>query len=205
MLDIIFVAISAYLLGSIPFGLLLSHLFGLGDIRKIGSGNIGATNVMRTGNKKVAALTLLLDLLKGVLAVVLAYYIAPDVPYAPLVAAALAVIGHDFPLWLKFKGGKGVATSLGVIAAVSPLLGFTFAAIWITVFLITRTSSLSAILAAIFGTLVTFKVAGISAPLFWLVSGLSILLLVRHAKNIQRILEGKEGNFAKRSESTSES
>src|SRR5690606_24525745 len=134
-----------YLLGSIPFGLILTRMAGLGDIRSIGSGNIGATNVLRTGNKKLAAATLLLDAFKAMAAALAGYYIAG--PEAGLLAGFAAFLGHLFPVWLGFKGGKGVATYLGVLLGVAPLWVLVFAAVWLVVALISKYSSLSALVA----------------------------------------------------------
>ena len=136
--------IAAYLVGSIPFGLVLTKYAGLGDIRKIGSGNIGATNVMRTGNKKLAIATLILDALKGVVIVLIAKELAPK--YVSLLCAIAAIIGHIFPVWLNFKGGKGVATTIAVYYALYPPLGIFASVMWIAVFLFSRISSLSSIL-----------------------------------------------------------
>jgi glycerol-3-phosphate acyltransferase PlsY len=133
-----------YLLGSIPFGLLLTSAAGLGDIRKQGSGNIGATNVLRTGNKKLAAATLLLDALKGVVAVMICGFFGP---IAAVAAAMGAVIGHMFPIWLKFKGGKGVATSIGVLLGLSWPVGAIVCALWLAIAAAFRYSSLAALLA----------------------------------------------------------
>jgi glycerol-3-phosphate acyltransferase PlsY len=138
--------IFGYLLGSIPFGLLLTRAAGLGDVRSIGSGNIGATNVLRTGNKKLAAATLLLDALKGTAAVLLANWYAPDLG---LWAGFGAFLGHLFPVWLGFRGGKGVATYLGVLIALAWQVALIFAAVWLLVAIVFRYSSLAALCAAI--------------------------------------------------------
>lgn len=138
-------ALIGYLLGSIPFGLLLTRMAGLGDVRKIGSGNIGATNVLRTGNKKLAAATLLLDALKGTAAVLVANALWGY--EASLVAGFFAFLGHLFPVWLGFKGGKGVATYIGVLLGAAPLMMLAFALIWLATAFITRYSSLSALVA----------------------------------------------------------
>lgn len=138
-------AIFGYLLGSLPFGLVLARLAGHGDIRKIGSGNIGATNVLRTGNKKLALATLILDSGKGAAAVLIIQSFAGY--HMALIAGLAAVIGHMFPVWLKFKGGKGVATALGMLLAAAPFAGLVSCAIWLATALITRISSLSALIA----------------------------------------------------------
>lgn len=180
--------LAAYLLGSIPFGLLLTRLSGMGDIRKVGSGNIGATNVLRTGNKKLAAATLLLDMAKGFVAVFLSWrYFGPDVTFF---AALAVVIGHLFPVWLKFRGGKGVATALGVLLGLSWAVGVACLLTWLIVALVTRYSSLAALVftaaAPVFGWYLGGpQVAG--AAIF-----LAILVWVRHAANIRRLLRGAE-------------
>jgi glycerol-3-phosphate acyltransferase PlsY len=176
-----------YLLGSIPFGLLLTRQAGLGDIRAIGSGNIGATNVLRTGNKKLAAATLLLDLAKGAAAVMLAYWLSPD--DAPLAGAA-AVIGHLYPVWLRFNGGKGVATLMGVVLALSPAMGGIYAAVWIGTLVLLRISSLGGMLAA-----ASVPVAAVllgRVDLLPLSIALALLVLWRHRENLGRLLRGQE-------------
>lgn len=181
-------ALLGYLLGSIPFGLLLTKLFQAGDLRSIGSGNIGTTNVLRTGRKDLAAATLLLDGGKGAVAVLLAgYWFAPD---AAIIAGMMAVIGHNFPMWLKFEGGKGVATTLGVLLAMSWPAGLLTAATWLLVALVLRYSSLAA--------LVSFA----ASPFYMYFLGdenkavLAVLLaalgIVRHHANIKRLLGGEE-------------
>ncbi|MCC7259836.1 MAG: glycerol-3-phosphate 1-O-acyltransferase PlsY, partial [Alphaproteobacteria bacterium] len=182
-----------YLIGSIPFGLILTRLAGLGDIRTIGSGNIGATNVLRTGNKKLAALTLFLDGFKGYLAVMLAFQYADEWHCWPCVAALCAVLGHNFPVWLKFKGGKGVATTLGVMLAINWVLGLVIAATWLVTFFFTRVSSLSALVSAVLAPVYAYFLADI--PLTILTSILSCMLIYRHKANISRILKGEEGAF----------
>jgi glycerol-3-phosphate acyltransferase PlsY len=177
-----------YLLGSIPFGLVLTRLAGLGDIRNIGSGNIGATNVLRTGNKSLAAATLLLDAAKGALAVLVAWSVAPELA---LWAGAGALIGHLFPAWIGFKGGKGVATYLGVLAALAWPAGIFFAVVWLVTALATRYSSASALLASLLTPLFLFFTGGNSA-IAWLFVVLTILLWWRHAQNIRRLMAGSE-------------
>lgn len=210
---------TAYLLGSIPFGLLLTRLAGLGDIRNIGSGNIGATNVLRTGNRKLAALTLLLDGLKGYLAVAAAVHIllpytsyqdaqgVPHIDYvrmfdafivSHLIVPVAAVAGHVFPVWLKFRGGKGVATTFGVALAMSPIIGGIGLAAWLAVFALTRTSSMAALISVMLMPLVAASgwvlAANIFAPPL-----LAIALLVtwRHKENIRRLASGTEPRFGK--------
>jgi acyl phosphate:glycerol-3-phosphate acyltransferase len=183
-------ALLGYLLGSIPFGLLLTRAAGLGDIRAVGSGNIGATNVLRTGNKGLAAATLLLDAIKGAAAVWLARHFAAPDALAPLVAGVAAFIGHVFPLWLKFKGGKGVATYLGTLLALAWPMGLAFAGIWLAMLALRRMSSLSALV----GAALVPVAAGLTngAPLA-LASGLmSLIIFIRHRENIARIINGTE-------------
>jgi acyl phosphate:glycerol-3-phosphate acyltransferase len=179
-----------YLLGSIPFGLLLTKLAGLGDLRQIGSGNIGATNVLRTGNKPVAALTLLLDLLKGTAAVWIGSHFGP---YAAMVAGLGAFLGHLYPAWLGFHGGKGVATYIGVLLGLYWQGALVFCAVWLLVAVITRYSSLAALAASI-ASVGTLVVTGQSrlAVLFLL---LTVLLYLRHAANIERLARGAEARI----------
>ncbi len=152
-MDIIIVILFSYLSGSIPFGLILTRFLGGQDVRKIGSGNIGATNVLRTGNKYLAATTLILDILKGYAPVVVTQNYFPE--YIQL-SALLAFLGHIFPFWLKFKGGKGVATYLGILLALSYSLGFLFMFTWVVVFLIFRYSSLSSMFSSLTVLVITF-------------------------------------------------
>ena len=152
-MEIILVAFFSYLIGSIPFGLILTKIFSDQDIRKIGSGNIGATNVLRTGNKYLAATTLILDILKGYAPVVVTQNYFPE--YIQL-SALLAFLGHIFPFWLKFKGGKGVATYLGILLALSYSLGFLFMFTWVVVSLIFRYSSLSSMFSSLTVLVITF-------------------------------------------------
>ncbi len=180
--------IIGYLCGSIPFGLLLTRAAGLGDVRNIGSGNIGATNVLRTGNKGLAALTLMCDLLKGVLPVLIFKYASGD--RAAEVAGFAAMAGHIFPVWIGFKGGKGVATAFGVLLAWSwPVAGIGFL-VWLTVFLTTRISSQSALAASI-ATAVAANYFG-GAALWPPVALLAIIVWLTHRKNIQRLIKGEE-------------
>jgi glycerol-3-phosphate acyltransferase PlsY len=188
-----------YLLGSIPFGLLLTSAAGLGDVRAIGSGNIGATNVLRTGHKGLAALTLLLDGLKGTAAVLIGYQLGALGGVAILasyMAGLGAFLGHVFPVWLNFRGGKGVATYIGVLLGVSWPLGVAFIAIWIVVALLTRYSSLSALVAALvmpIGALATGDRATA------LLSAILIALLIyKHRANIRRLASGEEPKIGAR-------
>ena len=176
-----------YLLGSIPFGLLLTRLFGAGDLRQIGSGNIGATNVLRTGRKGLAIATLILDLLKGAAAVGVATMVSPS--DAPLAGAA-AVLGHLYPAWLGFKGGKGVATLMGVTVALSWPMGLVYALVWIGTLALLRISSLGGMLAAL-SVPVSAWLLG-RPDLLPLGAVLAALVIWRHRENIQRLLAGTE-------------
>jgi len=184
-----------YLLGSIPFGLLLTKFTGGPDIRSIGSGNIGATNVLRTGNKKLAAATLLGDLLKGTAAVLIArYFISAD---AALIAGLGAFLGHLFPIWLKLKGGKGVATYIGVLLGLAWPFAFGFGVVWGAMAFAFRYSSLAALIASAL-TPVALWLYGLTniAGLFLL---LTVLLWVMHRANIARLMNGTEGKIGKKS------
>ncbi|GBQ23777.1 hypothetical protein AA0472_1213 [Acetobacter estunensis NRIC 0472] len=191
------VAFLSYLLGSVPFGLVLTALSGQGDIRQIGSGNIGATNVLRTGNKKLAALTLFLDGFKGAFAVLVAWVMTPPElgDRAMAVAAIFAVVGHCYPVWLGFRGGKGVATGLGVVLAMSPVVGLACCLIWLVGAKITRISSAGALLAFACMPLMLFFLYGHSftqsqKPLAGLF--IALVVILRHGANIARLLKGTE-------------
>ena len=186
-------AVLGYLLGSIPFGLLLTRMAGLGDIRQIGSGNIGATNVLRTGNKGLALATLLLDGAKGAVAVLLARYFEPDLA---VIAGAAAFIGHIFPIWLKFKGGKGVATALGTLLALNWEVGLLCCLTWLVVAFVFRYSSLSALLAIALSPVYAFFLG--TMPQVWFGIGLAILVWIRHHENIRRLLKGEEPKIGKK-------
>jgi glycerol-3-phosphate acyltransferase PlsY len=179
-----------YLLGSIPFGLIITRLAGTQDIRTIGSGNIGATNVLRTGRKGLAAATLLGDALKGTVAVLIAAQYGPD---AGLAAAVGAFMGHIAPVWLGFKGGKGVATFLGTLIAVAWPAALAFAAIWLTSAKLSRYSSLSALLASLATPIVLLVLGKAAAALTF--AGLAALLWWKHSANIGRLLAGTEGRI----------
>ena len=178
-----------YLLGSIPFGLVLTRLAGLGDIRRIGSGNIGATNVLRTGRKGLAAATLLLDAAKGAAAVLIGARIAGDV--GVLAAGLGAITGHLFPVWLGFSGGKGVATGLGVLLAAAPPAGLGAALVWLGMAFVTRISSASALTACLAAPAIA-ALAGTSWPVEALVTITAALIVGRHHANIRRLLAGTE-------------
>ncbi|MDX8436504.1 glycerol-3-phosphate 1-O-acyltransferase PlsY [Mesorhizobium abyssinicae] len=179
-----------YLLGSIPFGLLITRAAGLGDVRKIGSGNIGATNVLRTGNKGLAAATLLLDALKGTAAVLIAGRFAPELA---LWAGFGAFIGHLFPAWLGFKGGKGVATYLGVLIGLAWQVALIFAVVWLAVAVLFRYSSLAALTAAV---VVPIALYFLSTPaIAGLFAVMSLIVIVKHRANISRLTAGTEGKI----------
>jgi len=180
----------AYLIGTIPFGLLLTRACGLGDIRSIGSGNIGATNVMRTGNKKLGIATLLLDLCKGLGAVYLAMWLSPDIA---AVAGLCAVLGHIFPVWLKFKGGKGVATALGVFFALNWVFALSVCAMWLIVFKISKISSLSALSGFLYAPFAGFFMLDATPAL--VCAMLSIIIFYTHRANIKRLINGEELGF----------
>lgn len=182
--------IFGYLLGSIPFGLLLTRAAGLGDVRSIGSGNIGATNVLRTGNRKLAAATLLLDALKGTAAVLLASHYAAELG---LWAGFGAFLGHLFPVWLGFRGGKGVATYLGVLIGLAWNVALIFAAVWLLVALLFRYSSLAALTACV---AVPMALAVLGRYEFALAfAAMSVLVFYRHSANIARLRAGTEGKI----------
>ena len=186
-------AILGYLLGSIPFGLVLTRMAGLGDIRNIGSGNIGATNVLRTGNKKLALATLLLDGAKGAVAVLIARAVDPDLA---VIAGAAAFIGHVFPVWLKFKGGKGVATALGTLLALNWEVGVLCCLTWAVVAFLFRYSSLSALLAIALAPVYAYFLG--TMPQVWFGLGLAVLVWIRHHENIRRLLKGEEPKIGKK-------
>ena len=186
--NLIWAALLGYLIGSIPFGLLLTKAAGMGDVRQIGSGNIGATNVLRTGNKGLAAGTLVLDLLKGFAPVAVAGHLWGEVAMA--FAAGAAVLGHCFPVWLGFKGGKGVATNAGVCFGLAWQLGLVYAVVWIGLLAITRISSLAGMSAVV--------AAAIAAVIFgWpgyavVLALIALLVVWLHRENIRRLMAGTE-------------
>ena len=204
--------IGGYLLGSIPFGLVLCYLAGYGDIRKIGSGNIGATNVLRTGSKGLALLTILLDASKAGLAAFAAMKLTPEKPFvffglitsvnvmAGLIAGAMGVIGHNFPVWLKFKGGKGVASTFGFLLATAPQIAGLALMTWLIMAFAFRYSSLAAITAAVLVPVYAFFLAEPVYAIFY--SALALLVLIRHHANIVRLIKGEESKitFKKKSQ-----
>ncbi len=186
-------AVTGYLLGAVPFGLVLTRLGGMGDIRTMGSGNIGATNVLRTGNKGLAAATLLLDGGKGAVAALL---FIPFDPVAGLIAGGCAILGHNFPIWLKFKGGKGVATTLGVLLAVSWPVGLAACLTWLIAAAAFRFSSLAALIALAAAPLYAWLLA--DGPTAVLAASLAVLAIFRHHENISRLLKGEETRIGKK-------
>lgn len=213
-ISIIFVlaALGGYLLGSVPFGLVLTRMAGLGDIRKIGSGNIGATNVLRTGRKDLALLTVLLDASKAGIAAYVAYilvnpqsmvflgwYTQSNV-IAELIAGTCGVLGHNFPIWLKFKGGKGVASTFGFILATSWPVALLALATWLIMAFTFKYSSLSAITAAVLVPLFAFFLTSPVYAIFY--TAIALLVLYRHKSNIVRLIKGEESkiNLKKKAE-----
>lgn len=193
LLAYLVLAVLGYVLGSIPFGLLLTRLAGLGDIRSVGSGNIGATNVLRTGHKGLAALTLLLDALKGTLAVALGYKAGAHFGLAidgSLVAGLAAFLGHIFPAWLGFKGGKGVATYIGVVGGLVWPGAVIFCGVWLATAYLTRYSSASALIASIVTPVALFALGHVPEALLAFL--MTLLLLWKHEGNIRRLLKGEE-------------
>ncbi|MEM6461034.1 MAG: glycerol-3-phosphate 1-O-acyltransferase PlsY [Pseudomonadota bacterium] len=180
-----------YLLGSIPFGLILTRLAGMGDLRAIGSGNIGATNVLRTGNKGLAAATLLLDALKGTAAVLLFSWLWGQ--NMAMVAGFAAYLGHLFPVWLRFKGGKGVATYVGVLLGLLPIGVLIFAIVWLATAALTRYSSLAALIAAIFVPVALFLIGQVAIAQLFTV--MSLITYVMHRANIARLVAGTESRI----------
>jgi acyl phosphate:glycerol-3-phosphate acyltransferase len=186
--------IIGYLLGSIPFGLVLTRMAGTADLRSIGSGNIGATNVLRTGRKGLAAATLICDMLKGTIAVIVAgTFGGPD---AAMLAATAAFLGHLFPVWLRFKGGKGIATGLGILLAVSWQTGIAVAIIWIVIAAAFRYSSLASLIACAAAPVILWFIGTPSQALLFLILG--VLTFVMHRGNIARLWQGTEGRIGQK-------
>ena len=186
-MDIIIVILFSYLSGSIPFGLILTRFFGGQDVRKIGSGNIGATNVLRTGNKYLAATTLILDILKGYAPVVVTQNYFPE--YIEL-SALLAFLGHVFPFWLKFKGGKGVATYIGILFSINIMFGFMFVATWLVVYFIFRYSSLSSLVASLNVPIYLLFFLSEQNIIYFLI--MFVLIFYTHRENIKRLINKEE-------------
>ena len=191
VLPFVLAAIGGYVLGSIPFGLVITRAAGLGDIRAIGSGNIGATNVLRTGNKALAALTLALDLAKGVAAVLIGSLWGGD---AMLAAAGAVILGHMFPVWLGFRGGKAVATALGVLFVIAWPVGIAAAVLWLATVIVFRYSSLAALVGAI--AAVALAAVMVDPARAWLIAGIALLVILRHHENIRRLIAGTEGRIS---------
>ncbi len=189
--DLILIAISTYLFAAIPFGLVFSKIAGLGDIREIGSGNIGATNVLRTGNKKIAFLTLLFDVLKGVFAVLLSKHFIPGYEYS---IGFLAIFAHIFPIYLKFKGGKGVATTLGVYFAWNPMLGLSVLFTWLLCAKLFKISSLSAIIAGLLAPAFAYFLK-LDLIVVQFSAIISVMLLYTHRDNIIRLINKQESHI----------
>ncbi len=190
---LVLAAIIGYLLGSIPFGVVLTRLTGGPDLRSIGSGNIGATNVLRTGNKKLAAMTLIGDALKGTAAVLIGWYWGPA---AAMLAGIFAFVGHLFPVWLKFKGGKGVATFLGIALGLKFGAGLVFIACWAAVAYLSKYSSLAALVASLAAPLVLY-LTGEPAMAFMMLM-LAAILWIMHRENIGRLIAGTEGKIGQK-------
>ncbi len=185
-----------YLFGSIPFGIILTKLAGGPDLRSIGSGNIGATNVLRTGNKKLAAATLVGDMLKGTVAVLVGAHVLGG-PQAALAAGIGAFLGHLFPIWLGFKGGKGVATYIGVLIGVKATVALAFAVIWLGLAYLFRYSSLSALIASVIAPFLLWFWAGMPQAAV-VMAILTVLLWIMHRENIARLLAGREGKIGQK-------
>lgn len=194
------VACAAYLIGSVSFAVIVSRIFRLPDPRSFGSGNPGATNVLRSGNKTAAVLTLLGDAFKGWLAVWLAQRFAPAgaMDWATAIAGALAVIGHMYPVFHRFKGGKGVATALGALFGFSVYLGLGAISTWIIIVVFFRMSSFASIVSALFAPFATWMLFGVSHPFFASVVLVAILLIYRHRQNIKNILARKESKIGQK-------
>jgi glycerol-3-phosphate acyltransferase PlsY len=193
VIDLLIAFLIGYLFGSIAFGLVITQAAGIGDIRKMGSGNIGATNVLRTGNKTLAAATLLLDAAKGAVAVLLCSLMGP--PFA-VAAAVGAVLGHMFPVWLKFKGGKGVATTIGVLLGLNWMVGVITCAAWLVLAAAFRYSSVAALVSILVGALAAWFLVAWPAAL--VISLIVPLVWLRHHENIGRLMRGTEPKIGQR-------
>ena len=186
-MDFLVVGIASYLMGSIPFGLILTKLFLNKDIRKIGSGNIGATNALRTGNKFIGYSTLILDIVKAIIPVIYVKINYPDLIY---IASLCAFLGHVFPIWLKFKGGKGVATYVGILFSINIILGLIFVASWVFIFLLSKYSSLSSIIGSLSIPIYILIVGQINDAIFFAI--MFILIFFTHRENIKRLKNKEE-------------
>jgi glycerol-3-phosphate acyltransferase PlsY len=196
--EMLLALVLGYLLGAIPFGLLLTRLAGKGDVRDIGSGSIGATNVLRTGSKPLAAATLVLDCLKGTAAVLLAQRLLG--PETAMAAGAGAVIGHLYPVWLKFHGGKGVATFLGILIPLLPIAAAVYAAVWLILLLTIRISSVAGMAAAVSAPVTAFILK--DDALFPLLLGFAVLIIWKHRENILRLRKGTEPRIGSKTSQT---
>ena len=196
MIEYALAVVLGYFLGSIPFGVIATRLAGLGDVRSIGSGNIGATNVLRTGRRDLAALTLLCDAGKGAAAVAIAGWLWGY--EAALFAGVAAFVGHIFPVWLGFKGGKGVATYIGILLALDWMIGLIFCAVWLVIAFAQRYSSLAALTAAATAPMFAFAFSG--PQLTWATFALSITLFITHRENIKRLIAGTEDRIGEKKE-----
>ena len=186
-MDYLAVGIASYLMGSIPFGLILTKLFLNKDIREIGSGNIGATNALRTGNKLIGYSTLILDIAKAIIPVIYVKFNYPDIIY---IASLCAFLGHVFPIWLKFKGGKGVATYVGILFSINIILGLIFVVFWVFIFLLSKYSSLSSIIASISVPIYILITGQINDAIFFAI--MFILIFFTHRENIKRLKNKEE-------------
>jgi glycerol-3-phosphate acyltransferase PlsY len=186
-MDYLVIGIASYLMGSIPFGLILTKLFLNKDIREIGSGNIGATNALRTGNKLIGYSTLLLDIAKAIIPVIYVKFNYPDLIY---IASLCAFLGHVFPIWLKFKGGKGVATYVGILFSINIILGLVFVSSWVFIFLLSKYSSLSSIIASLLVPIYILITGQINDAIFFAI--MFILIFFTHRENIKRLKNKEE-------------
>ena len=186
-MDYLIVGIASYLMGSIPFGLILTTIFLNKDIREIGSGNIGATNALRTGNKLIGYSTLILDIAKAIIPVIYVKFNYPDLIY---IASLCAFLGHVFPIWLKFKGGKGVATYVGILFSINIILGLVFVSSWVFIFLLSRYSSLSSIIASLLVPIYILITGQINDAIFFAI--MFILIFFTHRENIKRLKNKEE-------------
>jgi len=186
-MDILIIGIISYLMGSIPFGLILTKTFLKKDIREVGSGNIGATNVLRTGNKSIGYLTLVLDILKAIIPVIYVKFNYPDYLF---ISSLCAFLGHVFPIWLKFKGGKGVATYLGILFAINIYFGVIFIIIWLIIFVLSKYSSLSSLVASLSIPIYLIILAKYDQVIFFVI--MFVLIFFTHRENIKRLKNNEE-------------